>query len=101
MSLEVKTKTTGFGSPAENYVQNRLDLNQLIPIDIITTYYFKYSGATKLGVKEGDIIVVDTSLEPKSEDLVLIREDSIILEKYNSQSNIWGVVTWILSQTKK
>jgi len=44
MSLEVKTKTTGFGSPDENYVQNRLDLNQLIPKDIITTFYFKYDG---------------------------------------------------------
>ncbi len=101
MSLEVKTKTTGFGSPAENYVQNRLDLNQLIPNDIITTFYFKYSGVTKLGAKTGDILVVDKALEPKMEDLVLIKEDNIILEKFNSQPNVWGVVTWILTQIKK
>jgi hypothetical protein len=31
MSIEVKTKTTGFGSPAETYVDKRLDLNDLIP----------------------------------------------------------------------
>lgn len=101
MSLEVKTKTTGFGSPAENYVQNRLDLNQLIPNDIITTFYFKYGGDTKLGAKTGDILVVDKALEPKMEDLVLIKEDNIILEKFNSQPNVWGVVTWILTQIKK
>lgn len=101
MSLEVKTKTTGFGSPAENYVQNRLDLNQLIPKDIITTFYFKYDGASKLGANPGDILVVDKSLDPKEEDLVLIKEDNIILEKFNSQQNIWGVVTWILTQIRK
>jgi len=101
MSLEVKTKTTGFGSPAENYVQNRLDLNQLIPKDIITTFYFKYDGESKLGANPGDILVVDKSLDPKSEDLVLIKEDNIILEKFNSQQNIWGVVTWILTQIRK
>jgi len=43
MSIEVKTKTTGFGSPAETYVDKRLDLNDLIPLDIMTTYYFKYA----------------------------------------------------------
>ena len=32
MSLEIKTKTTGFGSPAETYVNKRLDLNGLIPL---------------------------------------------------------------------
>ena len=101
MSLEVKTKTTGFGSPAENYVQNRLDLNQLIPKDIITTFYFKYDGTSKLGANPGDILVVDKSLEPSEEDLVLIKEDNIILEKFNSQQNIWGVVTWILTQIRK
>jgi SOS-response transcriptional repressor LexA len=99
--LEVKTKTTGFGSPAENYVQNRLDLNRLIPKDIITTYYFKYEGATKYGAKTGDILVVDKSLNPSQDDLVLIKEDNIILEKFNSQTNVWGVVTWVLSQIKK
>ena len=101
MSLEVKTKTTGFGSPAENYVQNRLDLNQLIPKDIITTFYFKYDGGSKFGANPGDILVVDKSLDPKEEDLVLIKEDNIILEKFNSQQNIWGVVTWILTQIRK
>ena len=99
--LEVKTKTTGFGSPAENYVQNRLDLNRLIPKDIITTYYFKYEGNSKYGAKTGDILVVDKSLNPSQDDLVLIKDDNIILEKFDSQNNVWGVVTWILTQIKK
>jgi len=101
MSIEVKTKTTGFGSPAETYVDKRLDLNDLIPMDIMTTYYFKYAGDDKLGVKSGDILVVDKSIDPDTNDLVLTKSDKINLEQFNNQPNIWGTITWTLSQKKR
>ena len=101
MSIEVKTKTTGIGSPAESYVDKRLDLNELIPFDIMTTYYFKYAGETKLGINTGDILVVDKAIEPEIGDLVLIKSDKIILENFQNQEEIWGTITWILSQKKK
>ncbi len=100
MSIEVKTKTTGFGSPAETYVDKRLDLNELIPIDIITTYYFKYAGDSKLGVSTGDILVVDKSVDPDVGDLVLLKDETIKLEKFENQKDIWGTITWVLSQKK-
>jgi hypothetical protein len=96
MSIEVKTKTTGFGSPAETYVDKRLDLNDLIPMDVMTTYYFKYAGEEKWGLKEGSVLVVDKSIEPKMDDLVLIKSDKISVEKYKGQENIWGTITWNL-----
>jgi SOS-response transcriptional repressor LexA len=101
MSLDVRTKTTGFGSPAETYVDKRLDLNDLIPMDVMTTYYFKYAGEEKLGIKTGDILVVDKSVQPEIGDLVLIKEKKILLEKFNKQNDIWGTITWALSQKKK
>jgi hypothetical protein len=101
MSIEVKTKTTGFGSPAETYVDKRLDLNELIPIDIITTYYFKYAGDSKLGVSTGDILVVDKSVDPDVGDLVLLKDETIKLENFENQKDVWGTITWILSQKKK
>jgi len=101
MSIEVKTKTTGFGSPAESYVEKRLDLNELIVTDFYTTYYFKYEGESKLGVDTGDILVVDRSVDPEVGDLVLIKSDKIILETFQSQDEIWGAITWTLSQKKK
>jgi len=101
MSLEIKTKTTGFGSPAETYVNKRLDLNELIPFDVITTYYFKYAGESKLGINTGDILVVDKSIEPEIGDLILIKGDNIILETYQNQTNIWGTIIWTLSQKKR
>jgi DNA polymerase V len=99
--IEIKTKTTGFGSPAESYVDKRLDLNDLIPLDIMTTYYFKYAGLAKLGVNSGDILVVDKSINPEEGDLVLIKSDQINLDIYNKQEQIWGTITWILSPKKK
>lgn len=101
MSLEIKTKTTGFGSPAESYVNKRLDLNELIPLDIMTTYYFKYAGESKLGINTGDILVVDKAIDPQIGDLVLIKSDNIIVETFQNQEEIWGTITWTLSQKKK
>lgn len=102
MSLEIGTKTTGFGSPAESYVDKRLDLNELISFDVMTTYYFKYAGESKFGINTGDILVVDRSIEPICGDLVLKKiEDKIILETFQNQPEIWGTITWSLSQKKK
>lgn len=103
MDLQIETKTTGFGSPAESYVEKRLDLNQLIVDDVYTTYYFKWESEEKMGLKKGDILVVDRASLPKEGDLVLVENnDEIKLEIFNHQNNqIWGTVTWTLSQIKK
>ena len=99
--ININTKTTGFGSPAESYVDKRIDLNDIIPLDIMTTYYFKYAGDDKFGIKPNDILVVDKAIEPKPDDLVLLKSDKIVVDKYKNQSNVWGTITWILSQIKK
>lgn len=103
MSLEVKTKTTGFGSPAESYVQKRLDLNDLIISDLLTTYFFKWEGPEFKEVKTGDVLVVDKAQIPENGDLVLIeKEGKITLDIFTAQiQDIWGTITWTLSQHKK
>ena len=77
--LNINSRTTGFASPAESYVDKRLDLNELINFDLMTTYYFKYAGETKLGIMTGDILVVDKSIQPEIGDLVLLKSNKIIL----------------------
>lgn len=103
MSLEVKTKTTGFGSPAESYVESRLDLNQLIVEDVFTTYYFRWQGEDKHNIKTNDVLVVDRAAIPKKGDVILIeKEEKLELELFNNQKDsIWGIITWTLSQIKK
>ena len=48
--LEIKTETSGFASPAETYVDKRLDLNDLIVNNVYSTFYFRYGGESQYGV---------------------------------------------------
>ena len=98
--IEINSTTTGFASPAETYVDKRLDLNELIVKDIYTTFYFKYSGPEVFGVKQGDTLVIDRNEEPKTGDLVVLTDRTFFkLREYEEQKNLWGKVTWILKKT--
>jgi DNA polymerase V len=98
--IHINATTTGFASPAETYVDKRLDLNQLIVKDFYTTFYFKYSGPEVFGIKQGDTLVIDRNEEPKTGDLVVLTEKTFFkLREYKGQKNLWGKVTWILKKT--
>lgn len=97
--LEIKSTTTGFASPAESYVDKRLDLNDLIVKDVHSTFYFKYKGPSTLGVKTNDILVIDRESTPDENDLVVIADKSCFkIRKYNNDDNLWGKVSWILQK---
>lgn len=97
--LQIKSRTTGFASPAESYVDKRLDLNELIVQDVHTTFYFHYKGPNTLGLKMGNILVIDRSIEPGEGDLVVITEKECFkIRKYEGQPNVWGRVNWILNK---
>ena len=97
--LSIKTQTTGFASPAETYVDKRLDLNDLIVRDLYSTYYFKYSGPNVFDVKQGDVIVVDRSEVPNDGDLVILTDKTFFkLREYKGQNNLWGKVSWVISK---
>ena len=97
--LYIKTRTTGFASPAESYVDKRLDLNDLIVQDFNTTFYFRYGGVDTLGVEKGDVLVVDRSVDPELGDLVILTDQTCFkIRKYEGQNNLWGRVSWILKK---
>ena len=97
--LQIKSRTTGFASPAESYVDKRLDLNDLIVQDVHTTFYFQYKGTNTLGVKTGNFLVIDRSIEPGEGDLVILSEKECFkIRKYEGQPNVWGRVSWILNK---
>jgi DNA polymerase V len=97
--LSIGSRTTGFASPAEAYVDKRLDLNDLIIQDVHTTFYFQYKGPNTLGVRTGNILVIDRSIEPHEGDLVIITEKECFkIRKYEGQTNLWGKVSWILNK---
>lgn len=104
MDFTIKTKTTGFGSPARAYAKKRLDPNELLIKDVATTFFFQWDGDEKLGLKKGDYLVVDRSEFPKPDDFVIWTDDEkleLALYKQIVPDKLWGVITWKLCQLKK
>lgn len=63
----------GFPSPAEDFEDDQLDLNQLLVRNPPATFFYRAEGRSMegLGIYSGDVLVVDRSLTPADGDLVL------------------------------
>lgn len=63
----------GFPSPADDHLDQELDLNELLVEHPAATFFCRVSGEsmTGLGIFDGDIIVVDRAVEPQYGDIVL------------------------------
>ena len=100
----IKTKTTGFGSPARAYIEKRLDPNDLLISDPYSTFFFQWEGEEKYELSWGDYLVVDRSSIPNSEDLVIWNGEEkleVDLFKNIDPEKLWGTITWKLCQIKK
>ncbi|UFH57719.1 S24 family peptidase [Spirosoma sp. KNUC1025] len=64
----------GFTSPAENYVERRLDLNELCNVDSEGTYFARATGESLVGdrIYPGDILVVGSMREPVDGSIVVV-----------------------------
>ena len=53
----------GFPSPAADYVEQRIDLNELLVAHPSSTYFVKAAGDSMIegGISDGDLLVVDSS----------------------------------------
>ncbi len=67
------TISAGFPSPAEDHVEDKLDLNELLIKHPSATFFLKVSGSSmiKAGIHHNDILVVDRSLEPTHGKIVI------------------------------
>jgi len=117
--------SAGFPSPADDYIENNLSLSELLIRNHLSTFLMKTSGDSMVdvGINDGDILVVDRSIEPKNRDIVIAilegnltvkrllfkASGSILLKSENtaykdikiSESadlEIWGVVTSVIHQ---
>ena len=63
----------GFPSPADDYLDKKLDLNEHLIKHPAATFFVKVKGDSmvKAGIHSGDILVVDRSLEPKDKKIVI------------------------------
>ena len=73
MSQFTESVATGFPSPATDYCESRLDLNDLCVKHPAATYFVRVQGDSMIdaGIFPGDVLVVDRSLTAKHGDIVI------------------------------
>ncbi len=79
----------GFPSPADDYVKTELDLTGHLVRNEEATFFVRVSGdsMTDVGIHDGDIIVVDRSVEPESGDVVVAALDTeLTVKRYEVHS---------------
>ncbi|TMD90228.1 MAG: translesion error-prone DNA polymerase V autoproteolytic subunit, partial [Chloroflexi bacterium] len=112
----------GFPSPADDYVETALDLNELVIAHPAATFYVRVSGDSMMNaaICHGDIIVVDRAREPGHNSIVVAHLDGEFTVKRLSQRDgalylvpenplyqpiqitdttdfsVWGVVTYCI-----
>ena len=113
----------GFPSPATDYVEDDIDLNNHLIKNIPSTFLIRAQGKSmnSIGIHDGDLLVVDRSLNPKNFSTVIanVNEELVvksfikekdqsfltsgskkIKDKINLTENpeifIWGVVTYVI-----
>lgn len=110
----------GFPSPAENYVEGRLDLNDLCVRKPAATFFVRVVGESMrdAGINAGDLLVVDRSLDPRNGSVVVAVLDGYLTVKHfhrrpggitlrpanaafppievgeGAELDVWGVVTF-------
>ncbi|MCL2892522.1 translesion error-prone DNA polymerase V autoproteolytic subunit [Brenneria tiliae] len=67
----------GFPSPAQDYVEQRIDLNKVCVRHPSATYFLRVSGESMVEghISDGDLLVVDSSLEARHGDIVIAAVD--------------------------
>lgn len=120
----------GFPSPADDYLHDSLDFNRDLIKNPEATFYARVSGDSMIeaGIDNGDIAVIDRSLEPCSGDIIVAYVNEEFTMKYLDTSHraegyielkpangkycpiridnlddfrVWGVVVWTIKRWKR
>jgi DNA polymerase V len=113
----------GFPSPATDYIEDDLDLNTYLINNAPATFTIRVQGKSMrdVGIYDGDLLIVDKSINPKSFSTVIanVNEELVVktfikekefsyltsgskstIDKINLGENqeviIWGVVTYVI-----
>ena len=123
LPFHVNKVGAGFPSPATDYVEDDIDLNAHLIKNIPSTFLIRVQGKSmsNIGIHDGDLLVVDKSLNPKNFSTVIVNVNEELVvknfikekdqsfltsgskkfkDKINLTENpeifIWGVVTYVI-----
>lgn len=81
----------GFPSPADDFIEEMIDLNQVLVQNPTATFLWRVIGDCMIDVKifPGDVVVVDRSLSPKHRSVVLaIIDGEPTLKRVNRRGGV-------------
>jgi len=75
--------TAGFPSPAEDYIEGKLDLNKYLIRHPAATFFVRVTGESMInaGIHPGDILIVDRAIEPGDKNVVIAAIDGEFMVK--------------------
>ena len=116
----------GFPSPATDYIEEDIDLNIHLIKNAPATFVIRVQGKSmsSTGIYDGDLLIVDKSLNPKNFSTVIASvNDELVVKNFIKEKNlqflcsdsknsedkitlnpnsnifIWGVVTYVIHST--
>lgn len=118
--------SAGFPSPADDFVDTNLDLNKYLVKSPASTFFVRAAGDSMIGagIHSGDILVVDRSLEPYNNAIVIVvLEGELSVKRLhysgknilllpentaykpidvteNEEFRVWGMVTAVIRKMK-
>ena len=121
-ALYLNSVCAGFPSPANDYLEGEIDLNKYLIKNPLATFIVKAQGNCMLqaGIHSGDLLIVDRSIKPKNNSIVIASIDGDLTVKrikvsgknfflnsdnkdygnvkINNESDIfiWGIVTKVI-----
>jgi DNA polymerase V len=122
LPLTRSTVNAGFPSPAEDFIESQIDISRKLIKHPASTFLVRAKGDSMIdkGIQDGDILVVDKSLEAKNNSVVIAyidgeftvkrfvkKKNEVILYPANNNYEpikitsendflVWGVVTYVL-----
>ena len=123
LPLHLQKVGAGFPSPATDYVEDDIDLNTHLIKNIPSTFLIRAQGKSmnNVGIYDGDLLVVDRSLDPKNFSTVIVNiNEELVVKSFlkekdqsfltsgskklkdkinlteNPETFIWGVVTYVI-----
>lgn len=126
LSFYLAPVQAGFPSPADDYIEKKLDLNELLVAHPAATFFVRVQGHSmrEAQIFDGDILIVDRSLQAESGSIIVAilngeftvkrvmkRKDRLLLVAENPAFSpleispemdfqVWGIVTYVIHKVR-
>jgi DNA polymerase V len=96
LNLCIGSVPAGYPSPLDEQAKELVDVNSHLIRNEIATYIFcvKGNAMTDAGIFDGDVLVVDRSIEPKHNDIVLVTlNNEFIVKRLHQRAGLIKLIS--------